>query len=228
MDLRHWPLFGLRLVTPSLELRLPHLEQLDRLAQRAAEGVHSPELMPFEVAWTDATSDERARATMQYHWQKLSAWSPTGWACPFAVMLRAEPQERPDDEHEAPVIGVQEIKGQEFALTREVRSGSWLGQPYQGKGYGTQMRAAVLELAFTHLGAEYARTRAFLDNPASLGVSRRLGYQPNGTRRVARRGAVAEAQDLVLSRADWLAHRKVPVQVHGLEQCRSMFGLQPS
>lgn len=36
-------------------------------------------------------------------------------------------------------------------------------------------RLGVLTLAFDHLGAECAVSEAFLDNAASLGVSRRLG-----------------------------------------------------
>jgi hypothetical protein len=39
------------------------------------------------------------------------------------------------------------------------------------------MRAAILWLAFAGLGAEYAVSGAYLDNPASLGVSRRLGWR---------------------------------------------------
>ncbi len=42
------------------------------------------------------------------------------------------------------------------------------------------MRAAVLLLAFDHLGARTARSEAFADNPASLRVSEKLGYAPDG------------------------------------------------
>jgi hypothetical protein len=40
VKLTHWPLHGLRLRTPRLELRLPGLEELDALAQLSADGVH--------------------------------------------------------------------------------------------------------------------------------------------------------------------------------------------
>jgi len=59
-----------------------------------------------------------------------------------------------------------------------VSTGSWLGMRHQGKGFGTEMRAAILMLAFDHLGAKTARSSAFTDNPRSLAVSRRLGYEP--------------------------------------------------
>jgi hypothetical protein len=38
----HWPLFGLVLRTPRLELRLPGLDRLAELADPAAAGVHDP------------------------------------------------------------------------------------------------------------------------------------------------------------------------------------------
>ncbi|WP_405088044.1 hypothetical protein [Microbispora sp. NBC_01389] len=66
--MRHWPLFALKVTTPRLELRLPTLNDLDALADRAAEGVHDPAGMPFGVPWTDAPPDERARSTVQVHW----------------------------------------------------------------------------------------------------------------------------------------------------------------
>ena len=76
--LRHWPLFGLRLRTPRLELRLPSLADLDELAGLAAAGVHDPAVQPFGVPWTDVPPDQRARGVLQYHWRQLAAWSAPG------------------------------------------------------------------------------------------------------------------------------------------------------
>src|SRR5260221_13370270 len=59
-------------------------------------------------------------------------------------------------------------------------TGAWLGRRYQGRGIGTQMRAAVLHLAFGGLGAQQAVSAAFEDNPASLRVSRKLGFRDDG------------------------------------------------
>ena len=47
MLIDHWPLLGLRIVTPRLELRLPSGDELAELAELAAEGVHAPDRMPF-------------------------------------------------------------------------------------------------------------------------------------------------------------------------------------
>jgi RimJ/RimL family protein N-acetyltransferase len=47
--------------------------------------------------------------------------------------------------------------GSDFARLRSVGTGSWVTRSEQGRGYGTEARLAVLELAFGHLGAEEAR-----------------------------------------------------------------------
>ena len=76
MALSRWPLAGLKLQTPGLELRWPSPEDLGALAELAALGVHDPRVQPFMVAWTDASPDERARSTLQYHWSRWGSWLP--------------------------------------------------------------------------------------------------------------------------------------------------------
>ncbi|MEV0164530.1 RimJ/RimL family protein N-acetyltransferase [Nonomuraea fuscirosea] len=209
--MRHLPLFGLRLTTPRLELRLPTLDDLDELADRALEGIHDPERMPFFVPWTQAPRDELPGSLIRYHLGVMSRWQPDDWYCNFVVV------------HDGRVIGVQDLQARTFAVTRHVSTGSWLGQAYQGKGLGTEMRAAVLHLAFAGLGALTAGSGAFVDNPASLGVSRRLGYRPDGVSVHEVRGRRAVEQRLRLERDDFTS--PVPVDVHGLEPCLPHFGL---
>ena len=213
MDSRHWPLFGLRIRTPQLMLRMPTLEDLDALADLAYDGIHDPAEMPFGVPWTDAAPDERARATLQYHWGQWSSWMPAKWTLELAVL------------QDGVAVGLQGISATDFAIVREVGSGSWLGRRYQGQGVGTEMRAAVLHFAFAGLGAEFATTEAFLDNHASLGVSRKLGYQRDGIERQSRRGKAVTLQRMRLSRAQWEACRTVPVDIDGLVGCFGFFGL---
>jgi RimJ/RimL family protein N-acetyltransferase len=114
-----------------------------------------------------------------------------------------------------------------FAVLREVNTGSWLGRKYQGQGIGTEMRAAILGLAFGGLGAEYANTDAHSDNAASLGVTRRLGYTENGSERRLVRGRPVEARRFRLDRASWQARPFVSVEIVGLEPCLPLFGLAP-
>ena len=122
------------------------------------------------------------------------------------------------------VVGTQKVAAKDFAVLREVATGSWLGRRHQGRGIGTEMRAAVLHLAFAGLGAEYATSDAFTDNPASFGVSRRLGYQLDGIQRMVVRDRAVTLRRLRLDRGGWQAHRTVEVTIEGLAECRDMFG----
>ena len=211
--LQHWPLFGLRLRTPRLELRLPSLADLDELASLAAAGVHDPAVQPFGVPWTDVPPDQRARSVLQYHWGQLAAWSPQDWTLNLVVDIGGA------------IAGTQGLTGRDFAVLREVHTGSWLGQRYQRQGIGTEMRAAVLHLAFAGLGAEYAASGAFTDNAASLGVSRKLGYVFDGIERQVIRGQPATQHRLRLDRAGWQARRSTEVEITGLAECLPDFGL---
>jgi RimJ/RimL family protein N-acetyltransferase len=209
----HWPLADLRLQTPELVLRWPSQDDLCALADLAVAGVHDPEVQPFMVAWTDASPDERARSTLQYHWSCWGSWKPSDWMLELAVVC------------DGVVVGTQGVGARHFGVLREVNTGSWLGRRYQRQGIGTQMRAAVLALAFDGLGAQWAVSAAFADNPASLGVSRKLGYRDDGTERHLVRGRPALTRRLRLDRTDWQASRTIPVQIHGLPPCLPFFGL---
>lgn len=207
-----WPLFGLRLTTPRLELRVPDLDDLAQLAGVAASGVHEPGVQPFVAAWTDGPPAQTARNTLQWHWSQWGRWSPDDWSLDLVVVA------------DGTVIGTQALNARHFATLREVGTGSWLGREHHGRGYGTEMRAAVLELAFAGLDAAYATSEAFADNAASYAVSRKLGYVDDGVQRHVVRGAAVVGRRLRLDRRRWAAARTVPVRVAGLEPCLPMFG----
>lgn len=208
----HFPLLGLRLTTPRLELRLPSPEELAALADVAAEGVHPPDTMPFVVPWTDRPAAEVARGVVQHHWLTLAQWTPDDWELDLSVF------------HAGEVVGQQTLRGRDLAVLRQVDTGSWLGRRHQGKGIGTEMRAAVLHLAFAGLNADEAHSSAFTTSHASQAVSRKLGYRPNGLERRVVRGAMTVDQRMRLTREDWELHRTVPVTVEGLDACLPMFG----
>ncbi|MCY1136963.1 GNAT family protein [Actinoplanes sp. Pm04-4] len=92
---------------------------------------------------------------------------------------------------------------QHFAVTRTVSTGSWVGRQFQGAGYGKALCEAVLHLAFDGLRAERADTAAWITNHASLGVSRAMGYQDNGTTTRAADGKRVEQVNPTLRRSDW-------------------------
>ena len=212
MLIDHYPLLGLRLRTPRLQLRLPSCEELSRLADLAAEGVHDPDVMPFVVPWTDQPPAERARSLIQYNWLRRGNSTPAEWALLFTVFL------------DGTVVGQQDLGASDFARTRTVSTGSWLGRRYQGQGIGTEMRAAVLHLAFLGLGAQQARSGAFAYNASSLAVSRKLGYRHDGTERHVVRGRRVPMVRLVLSRSSWQLHRTLEVDIEGLAPCLPLLG----
>lgn len=209
----HWPLLGLRVRTDRLELRLPTEEELAELAEVAVEGVHEPGHQPFLRPWTDLPPAERAREVVQGHGRRRVAWKPQEWALEMVVFERGRP------------VGVQEMWAEDFGALREVASGSWLGLKYQGRGLGTEMRWAMLHLAFAGLGAVEARTASFVDNPAPLTVSRKLGYQPDGITRDVLHGRVVVSQRLRLTRQHWESAERPEVTISGLEPCRWLFGV---
>jgi RimJ/RimL family protein N-acetyltransferase len=213
MDPAWWPLPGLRLRTPRLELRLPTETDLRALAELAAGEVHDAAVQPFAVEWTDRPRDDRARGAMQYQWRQWAEWKPEQWSLELAVICAGT------------VVGVQGIGAAGFAVLREVHTGSWLGLAHQGNGIGTEMRAAVLHLAFAGLGAEQARSEAFDDNVASLAVSRKLGYADDGIERMVIRGQPVVSRRLRLDRGTWESMHTVPVTIAGLQPCLHMFGL---
>jgi RimJ/RimL family protein N-acetyltransferase len=64
----------------------------------------------------------------------------------------------------------------------------------------------------------------FQDNRASQGVSRKLGYEPDGISRDRRGDEVLVSDRLRLTRTRWASvPGRVPVRVSGLEAARDMF-----
>jgi RimJ/RimL family protein N-acetyltransferase len=105
-----------------------------------------------------------------------------------------------------------------------VDTGSWMLRPLQGRGLGTEARAAVLAFAFEGLDARYARTGARDDNAASLAVTRRLGYELNGEGELCPQGTPVRELRFRVDRAGWERARTIDVQIEGLDPCRALFG----
>lgn len=206
-----WPLRHLVLRTPSLTLRPDDDEGLYELAALAVRGIHPPDEMPFAYPWTDQAPDDLVRGTLQYHWGARSRLTPSDWNVNFLVR------------HQGRVIGTQGLSAKSFPITQEVSSGSWLGAAHQRLGFGTEMRAAVLLLAFDHLGATTARSEAHADNPASLRVSEKLGYRADGSNTRAVRGVAATEVRLVLA-AERFLRPEWTLEVDGLDGCRALLG----
>ena len=203
----------LRITTPRLELRIPSDEDLIELAA-ATDDIHDPGRSPFSQPWSEKPSPERERLALQHHWKTRSLWSPSEWSLEFIVVLDGQ------------VIGSQGLNSKEFAITREATTGSWLNRKYQGRGLGTEMRAAVLFFAFDSLGAEVAITDFFHWNERSKGVTRKLGYSPNGQKTIVIDGKAVTVELYRMTRANWEQNARgyVPVTVENADACLELLG----
>ncbi len=213
MDRSAWPLFDLRVATPRLVLRYATDDDLFALADLASRGVHDPATMPFTIPWTDAEPAALRRGTLQWFWRQRAEWSVESWHLAFVVVV------------EGRVVGTQSIIGEQFLKLREVATGSWLGREHQGQGIGKEMRAAVVQFGFVGLDAQYALTGAFHDNAPSLAVTRSLGYEEEGRRRVLRRDEPDWIVGYRLARETWEPRRRDDIVIEGLEPCLDLFGL---
>lgn len=208
-----WPPFRLRLRAGDLVLTVIGEDDIPGLVDLALAGIHPPDAMPFAVPWTLESPERLPAAMVRYYSSVRAAFGPKTFDLLFAVRVGGT------------LVGTQGLHGQDFAVTRTVETGSWLGRAHQGRGIGTRMRRAVCAYAFDHLGAEEVTSGAFLDNPASLAVSRKVGYRLNGVRRMPRReGEMALEQKLVLTPADLI--RGEPLEVVGAADVRRFLGLE--
>jgi RimJ/RimL family protein N-acetyltransferase/predicted GNAT family acetyltransferase len=200
---RGHPLTSIRIRTPRLELRLATVAELRELFRVAETGIHDPAVMPFEVPWTDDLDED---AFLAYHRGNLANWSTDAWHLNLVAFLDGRP------------VGTQ---GLNAGGDGRVVTGSWLGRAFQGQGLGSEMRSAILSFAFETLGAEVARSGAFVDNPQSLGVSRKLGYEVTGSHVVEPRGEPVEHTDLELRRERF--RPLIKVEIAGVDP--SWFGV---
>jgi RimJ/RimL family protein N-acetyltransferase len=208
-----WPLFGLVVRSERLVLRPATDDDLLELMAVARGGIHPPDTMPFAVPWSTMASPEFEQSYFRYHWGGRSSWRPDDWELGLGVWV---------DGH---AIGMQGMQASRFAEVRTVHTGSWLGLASQGHGYGKEMRSAILSLAFDGLGAKVADTEAMLDNAASSGVSRALGYEENGRGGLAPQGELRETQRFRMTVEGWRSRPRPPVTFEGLEACLPLFGV---
>jgi RimJ/RimL family protein N-acetyltransferase len=216
MRWHHWPLFDLVVCTPRLELRYPDDELAMKVADLTAEPIHDPGWMPFGIPWTDAPADELPRRSMQHYWLTRASLTPEKFSLMMAVLVDGE------------VVGVQDLMADNFGATRGFKTGSWLTMRVQGQGIGKEMRAAILHLGFEGLGADCAFTSAWHDNQPSLGVTRALGYEPNGFEIMMRRDVVGRQELFAMTRDRWLERRRDDITISGLEPCLPLLGITPS
>jgi RimJ/RimL family protein N-acetyltransferase len=208
MGIEAWPLSGLNLKTDRLELRLPTGDELLELVALVPDDLETDPAWPAppEVAHPNAT------AVLQWYWRALGEWKLDHWRLPMAVWF------------ESGLVGFQELEAERFSALATVESSSWLVAKARGLGVGKEMRAAILNLSFEHLGAKIATSGAWESNRSSLGVSRALGYVDNGWFVDDHLGRIGRQRRVVLEREKWDGSRW-PTSVVGLDACRAWFGM---
>ena len=209
-----WPLFQLRLATDRLELRPPTDDEIAELARVARRGIHGDGVMPFANGWTRLIQSMSSAAGLR---STSGRNVPAGASMPGRCL---SPSSSTPSR-----LGSSRSPPRLFPILRTVGTGSWLARVHQRRGIGSEMRAAVLHFAFTALDAEVAVTGAYSYNEGSIGVSRKLGYEANGTRRDIVRGAAADALLFRLAREQWFATARPDVTIDGFGACADLFGV---
>jgi RimJ/RimL family protein N-acetyltransferase len=212
---KSYPLLDVRVSTPRLELRGATDELLDELAELVRAGKTAADPPPYDdpMSFYESDPDLRVARWLRAIWRRRGTVEPDAWRLYFVVVVDGRP------------IGEQSLSGVSFSTLGTVTTFSWLSVDERGRGYGREMRAAVLSLAFDGLGAAEAGSDAFVDNAASNAISRGLGYQPNGSEWATRQGQPVLLNRWRLTRADWEQQRRQDIELHGLEACRALLPL---
>ena len=207
-----WPPYAVVITEHDLRLTVVTDDDIPDLVDIALGGIHDPDAMPFAMPWTLAEPSALPADMIRYFSGVRATFRPDKFDLLFAVRVAGT------------LVGIQALHTTNFPIVRTGETGSWLGRCHQGRGIGTRMRRAVCSFAFDQLGAVEVTSGAFLDNPASLAVSRKVGYEPNGRFRTTRRqGEVAVNQRLVLTPDTFL--RGEPIEVEGAAALRAFLGL---
>jgi len=215
-----WPPAGITIETPDLSMRPMSEPDAAWLALAVPADVEQDPRLPRYPGVSEPVA--RMTTSLQAYWRNRGAWTPDDWCLTFGAWLRSGQPGSPA----ARLIGTQTVEGADFARLRVVDSASLLLPEHRGKGLGKQMRRGVLTLAFGHLGAATAVSGAWHDNPASLGVSRSLGYEDNGVDMHARGESADVMQRVRLTRETWeRSGLDTGIEVSGVEPALPFFGL---
>lgn len=217
-----FPPFGLCISSGPVELRVLRDDDIPELLEVVRGGVQRPGTpMPFLRDWHEepfevGSSDALPATSLRWWWTQRAEVTPQSWS--LALVTRRDGE----------VVGVQDMSGTDFPQRRTVATGSWLGAAHQGRGTGTLMRQLVVAFAFDHLGADRCESGYVEGNHASAAVSRKLGYQHDGSRRVVqhtRLGKVGvQEHRLVVTPATFVRPAE-PVRVQGAPAVRRFLGV---
>ncbi len=119
----------------------------------------------------------------------LKAQNRRSLAYPYAITEKG---------HDA-MIGIVDLFRQ--IETDNLEFGYWIGEPFWGKGYASEACRGLMEEADRHFGPAVLRAGVFSDNPASLRVLEKLGFELTGKKEVYFSMArLKKAESLLLER----------------------------
>lgn len=210
-----YPLLDVRVSTPTLELHGATDELLDQLAVAVRAGKTHDDPAPYDdpMSFYETDPDLRVAKWLRAIWRRRGTVEPDAWRLNFVVIVDGRP------------VGEQTLTGVNFSTFGTVTTFSWLSSDQRGRGLGREMREAVLHLAFDGLEAKEASSDAFVDNNGSNAISRRLGYEPNGSDWATRQGEPALLNRWRLTRSIWEPRRRDDIQLHNIEACHAQLPL---
>ncbi|WP_152346220.1 GNAT family N-acetyltransferase [Brevibacterium sp. CFH 10365] len=202
-----YPPLQIRVKTPRLELVGADDEKLAALAPLVREGKVFAEPAPYDdpMSFYESDPDVRVSKWLQSVWRGRGRFGPAEFRLGFAVLVDGQ------------AVGMQDLIAEKFDTCGTVLSFSWLSTDVRGRGLGTEMRSAMLHLAFAGLDAREAGSDAFIDNIGSNRVSEALGYARNGVEWDIRRGEPGLLQRWRLTREAWEAGRRDDIELTGVE-----------
>lgn len=211
-----FPPFGVVIRCGPVELRTLSPNDIPPLLDVALAGIYDDgRPMPFISDWAEKPADELPLNSTRWYWTSWASFAPERWELLMVVRRDGE------------IVGCQDLRTSDFAITRLARTGSWLGRAHQGRGTGTLMRQAICAFAFDELGASEMRTEAFSDNPRSRRVSEKIGYTEIDRVPFNRQGALA-SEVLFRLTPETFNRPSHPVETEGADAFRRFIGLSPA
>ena len=217
-----FPPFALQISCAPLELRVLRDDDLPELVELVRRGIHAPSLpMPFLQAWHEepfapGSPDGFPATSLAWWWRQRATFGPDEWR--LALVVRRD----------GVLVGMQDLHAKDFAQTRTVTTGSWLGRAHHGMGTGTLMRQLAVGFAFDELGADQCESGYIAGNHASAAVSRKVGYIDNGLRRIVqhtRQGKVGVDEHRVIVTPASFVRPDSQVSVDGADVLRRFLGI---
>lgn len=195
--------FGLLVTAGDITLRLLRDADLPAYAELISSPLFADETADSVFDWWLKEPELRLLRGQQHLWKSRAGVRPEEWLLSLGVFQGED------------LIGVQDLASRCFSTLGVVDSGSYLRLDKQGRGIGRLMRQMILVLAFDHLGAVRAESGAIVGNDSSLAVSRKCGYELDGTAVTTNGDRRVEIQRVVVTPQSFV-RPDVEVRVSGL------------